>query len=143
MHGGLPSPELLRETFMNFEISEDQAELSASVRSVLESECPPAIAREIVESAYMEGDVLLSLGATQVRASRLYYDFFQDRALILDAVVHSTLVDRNIPLYLRASEIRQLSPREYAASDAILTTSEFYTPHYHVGARRIELVSAQ
>ena len=52
MQGGLPSPELLRETFMNFEISEDQAELSASVRSVLQSECPPAIAREIVESGH-------------------------------------------------------------------------------------------
>ena len=94
-----------------------------------------------VESAYIEGDVLLSIGANQIRADRLYYDFFQDRALILDAVVHTTLVDRNIPLYLRASEIMQLSPREYAASDAILTTSEFYTPHYHVGARRIVLAN--
>lgn len=94
-----------------------------------------------IESAYLEGDVLLSLGANRVRASRLYYDFFHDRALILDAVVHTTLADRNIPLYLRASEIRQLSPREYTATDAILTTSEFYTPHYHVGARRIELAN--
>ena len=94
-----------------------------------------------IESAYLEGDVLLSLGANQVRASRLYYDFFEDRALILDAVVHTMLADRNIPLYLRASEIRQLSPREFTATDAILTTSEFYTPHYHVGARRIELAN--
>ena len=92
-----------------------------------------------VEAAYLEGDVVLSLGANQVRASRLYYDFVEDRALILDAVVHTTMLERNIPLYLRAAEIRQLSPREYSATDAILTTSEFHTPHYHLGAGRIEL----
>ena len=35
---------------MDFEITEDQEELRAAVRSVLETECPPSIAREIVES---------------------------------------------------------------------------------------------
>ena len=35
---------------MDFEITEDQEELRAAVRSVLETVCPPSIAREIVES---------------------------------------------------------------------------------------------
>ena len=94
-----------------------------------------------VESAYLEGDVQVSQGLNAIRASRLYYDFLQDRALILDAVVRTTLVARNIPLYIRASEIRQLSTNEFSANDAILTTSEFHTPHYHVGARRVELIN--
>ena len=92
-----------------------------------------------VESAYLEGDVVMSQGPNLVRASHLYYDFLRDRATILDAIVRSTLADRGIPLYLRASEIRQLSRAHYTATDAKLTTSEFHTPHYHVGAARVEL----
>ncbi len=92
-----------------------------------------------VEGAYLEGDVVMSQGAHMIRASRLYYDFLDDRAVILDAVVRSLLLDRNIPLYIRAAQIRQLSRTRYSADDAIVTTSEFHTPHYHIGARRVEL----
>ncbi len=94
-----------------------------------------------VEAAYLEGDIRLSQGMNAIRASRLYYDFLRERALILDAVAHSMLVERNIPLYVRAAEIRQLSANEFTADDAVLTTSEFHTPHYHIGARRVELVN--
>lgn len=94
-----------------------------------------------VEAAYLEGDVQLVQGANAVRASKLYFDLINDRALILDAVVRTTLVDRGIPLYIRAAEIRQLSAREFSATDAKVTTSEFHTPHYHVGARRVELIN--
>ncbi len=94
-----------------------------------------------VEGAYVEGDILMTQGPNMIRASRLYYDFLEERAVILDAVVRATMVERNIPLYLRAAEIRQLSQRSFAATDAKLTTSEFHTPHYHIGAQRIELVN--
>ena len=94
-----------------------------------------------VEAAYLEGDVVMRQGPNMIRASRLYYDFLGDRALILDAVVRTTLVKRNIPLYMRAAEIRQLSRGQFTANDAILTSSEFHTPHYHVGADRVELVN--
>lgn len=92
-----------------------------------------------VEGVYLEGDVQFTQGPHMIRASKLYYDFLRDRALILDAVVRTLLVDRNIPLYIRAAEIRQLSTTQFAASNALITTSEFHTPHYHVGARRIDL----
>ena len=77
------------------------------------------------------------LGNRFVRADRLYYDFERDRALILDAVFRVDIPARGIPLYVRASEIRQLSAREFAADQAEVTTSEFYTPSYHVGAERV------
>ncbi len=93
-----------------------------------------------VEAAYLEGDVVMRQGPNMVRASRLYYDFLRDRALILDAVVHTALVQRNIPLYVRAAEIRQVSRNHFTASDAMFTTSEFHTPHYHVGAGRVDLI---
>jgi hypothetical protein len=94
-----------------------------------------------VESAYLEGDVVMRQGANMIRASRIYFDFVSERAMILDAIVRSTVAQRNLPLYVRADEIRQLSRRQLTADNAILTTSEFHTPHYAVGASRIELIN--
>jgi hypothetical protein len=98
-----------------------------------ETEAPP------VEGVYLEGDIRMSLGERRMRASRLYYDLMLDRALILDAVLFGKVPERNLPVYVRADRIRQLSERAYAADDAVLTTSEFHTPHYHVGAGRIRI----
>lgn len=92
-----------------------------------------------VEAVYLEGDIIVSRGLHAIRAARLYYDFVDDKALILDAVVRTQVPERNLPLYFRAAEIRQLSERTYAADRALITTSEFRTPHYHIGAERIEL----
>lgn len=90
-----------------------------------------------ISGVYLEGDVVLSRGDRYIRADRLYYDFERDRALILDAVFRAEIPNREIPIYVRADEIRQLSAREYRADHARITTSEFFTPHYHVGAERI------
>lgn len=94
-----------------------------------------------VEAVYLEGDVVMSQGPNMIRAERLYYDFVNDRALILDAVIRATLLERNVPIYVRAAEIRQLAANRLSAQGAVLTTSEFHTPHYHVGASRIELIN--
>jgi len=94
-----------------------------------------------VEAVYLEGDVVMTQGPNMIRAERLYYDFVSERAVILDAVVRANLAERNMPLYLRAAEIRQLSPNQFSATTARLTTSEFYTPHYHIGAGKVELTN--
>ncbi len=91
------------------------------------------------EAVYLEGDIRMTLGDRNVRASRLYYDLVYDRALILDAVAHAIVTERDLPIYFRAARIRQLSDRRYVAKDAVLTTSEFHTPHYHIGTSRLEL----
>jgi len=93
-----------------------------------------------IEAVYLEGDVVLTLGDRLVRAKRIYYDFTQDRALVLDAVFRADIPERGIPLYVRADEIRQLSAREYSARNAKVTTSEFYTPHYHIGAEKVVIL---
>jgi len=92
-----------------------------------------------VAAAYLEGDIRMSSGDRTIKAERLYYDLELDRALILDAVIFGMVPDRDLPVYFRAAEVRQLSEREFAADDAILTTSEFHTPHYHLGAERIDM----
>ncbi len=93
----------------------------------------------MVKGAYLEGDVLLSRGERQIRAAELYYDFENNRALILDAVMRAMVPDRGVPVYVRAERVRQLSSTEYAASKAKVTSSEFHTPHYHIGAERLYL----
>jgi hypothetical protein len=92
-----------------------------------------------LRAVYLEGDVVLSAGTRFVRASRLYYDFEVDRAIILDAVMRMDVPARGIPFYVRADEVRQLSANEFEATNARLTTSEFFTPHYHVGVDRLVL----
>ncbi len=92
---------------------------------------------ERIRAVYLEGDVVLSLGTRTVRANRLYYDFERSRAMILDGVFRAEIPDRTVPMYVRAAEIRQLSAREFAATQAMVSTSEFYTPHYHVGAEKV------
>lgn len=92
--------------------------------------------REQIEAVYLEGDVVLSRGERFVRGTQLFYDFRTDRAIILDMVLRSVQEQRNIPLYVRAEEARQLSRRELWFRDAKVSTSEMYTPSYHIGAGR-------
>ena len=94
-----------------------------------------------VEGVYLEGDVRMQQGPITVRADRLYYDFSQERALIIETVMFTGLDSRSVPLYIRASEVRQLSPEEFVATDAMVSTSEFHTPHYHLGAKEVHLIN--
>lgn len=98
---------------------------------------------EDVKGAYLEGDIVLTRGERQIRAARLYYDFQNNRALILDAVMKAIAPGRDLPIYVRAEEVRQLSETQYSARRARITTSEFHTPHYSIGADRIELTDRQ
>ena len=93
----------------------------------------------MVQAVYLEGDVVITRGERMIRAERLYYDFENDRALILDAVMRSFDPTRGLPIYVRAAQVRQLSRTEYVADQAKITTSEFFTPHYHIGAERVYL----
>ncbi len=92
-----------------------------------------------VTGAYLTGDVLLTRGEQRIRANELYYDFQFNRALILDAVMWSIVPARELPLYVRADKVRQLSSTEYFAQTARVSTSEFHTPHVHLGAERVYL----
>ena len=74
-----------------------------------------------------------------MRAERLYYDLTSQRAILLDATLSTVDTVRNIPLYMRAKQIRQLSRGEFAAKKATFSSSEFYTPHYSIGAGDIFL----
>ena len=95
-----------------------------------------------VAGVYLQGDVVLTRGERTIRASELYYDFENDRALILDAVMRAIAPGTDIPIYVRAAQVRQLSTTEYFARQAVISTSEFHTPHVHIGADRVYLTDA-
>lgn len=99
----------------------------------------PEAAAQWVSAVYLEGDVVLMRGQRMIRASRLYYDFDAEKALILDVVMRALEESRNLPIYVRAEHARQLSPTEYQAEKAQITTSEFHTPHMAVGAGKVYL----
>lgn len=100
---------------------------------------PPGFGSFKVTGVYMEGDVNLDSGDNVVRANRIYYDFTSQRAVMLDATLASVDEVRHVPLYMRAAEIRQLARGEYAAKKVSFSTSEFATPHYHIGASNVYL----
>ncbi|MFH1420134.1 MAG: hypothetical protein ABII12_17820 [Planctomycetota bacterium] len=104
-----------------------------------QSNTPRQAVSEWVSAVYLEGDVVLTRGQRMIRASRLYYDFDADRALILDAVMRAMEPSRGLPIYVRSEQVRQLSSTEYEARNAQITTSEFHTPHVAIGASKVFL----
>ncbi len=95
-----------------------------------------------VAGVYMRGDVVMSRGERMIRSPELYYDFQNNRALIMDPVMRAMVPDRNLPIYVRAVQARQLSASEYVASKARISTSEFFTPHVHLGAETVYLTDS-
>ncbi len=94
-------------------------------------------AEKWVSAVYLEGDVVLTRGDRMIRADKLFYDFENNKALILDVVTRALEPSRGLPIYVRAEQIRQLNTTTYQATRAQITTSEFHTPHMAIGAREV------
>ncbi len=98
---------------------------------------------EAIVAAYLEGDVRIvhspgkpKAADQRMAASRVYYDFESDRAVLTDAVLHTFEPMRAIPVIIRAQVLRQLSQGEYRAEKVKLTQSSFYTPSYDIGMKQ-------
>ncbi len=113
-------------------------------------EAPEGELAENIVGAYLEGDVVMRRGDRTIRGNRLFYDFQIGRALILQPVLRSVQEQRNIPVYIRATEGRQTAARadpgardlrirgyQWKFKDALVTSSDFYSPGYHIGSRRV------
>jgi hypothetical protein len=95
--------------------------------------------KEWVRAVYLEGDVVLTRGQRMIRANRLYYDFEEEKALILDPVMRALDAAGKVPIYVRAERVRQTAANQYSAEKAQFTTSEFHTPHGSVAAATLDL----
>ncbi len=89
---------------------------------------------ETLTGVYLEGDVVIRRGEGMMRSPTAYYDLGSDRALIIDPVFKTIQAQRDIPIYIRADEARVLSVREMWFKKARFTTSDFFSPSYHIGA---------
>ncbi|MBN1942630.1 MAG: hypothetical protein JW849_04970 [Phycisphaerae bacterium] len=94
---------------------------------------------ETVTGAYLEGDVIISRGDRKMTGRSAYYDFVNERAVVLEPVFRTIQEQRNIPIYVRAARARVLSPRDMKFYNAIVSTSDFKTPTYAMGAKEVLL----
>jgi hypothetical protein len=97
---------------------------------------------EGVSEVYVSGDVLLREGQRTIRATEMYYDLVNKRGLARDAVLRTYDATRDVPLYVRAKELRQLGDDRFEADRVSLTTSEFHTPQLSATASKVSVIDA-
>ena len=97
-------------------------------------------ARESIVGVYLENDVVIARGERYLRGPEAFYDFTTDRAIVPNGVFRTVQGQRNLPIIIRFGEARTLSAREMFFRNAKISTSDFYTPTYHIGARDVYLM---
>ncbi len=97
------------------------------------------LSAEDVLGVYLEGDANATDGKYTLRGPRIYYDVREDRGLVADAVLWSYDARRRIPLYVRASSIRQEGERQFVAERATLANTRFSRPHFSIGAGSVSV----
>ena len=106
--------------------------------------------REQPFQIYLEGNIVIRrqsqlsmLGNLDVnnviRATRAIYDARENRALILDAELHSFVPSMDATFRIHAERIRQESDKNFHAQNAWFTTSQMGFPGYRVQAENLYL----
>ncbi|MBY0313748.1 MAG: hypothetical protein K2W85_16910 [Phycisphaerales bacterium] len=97
---------------------------------------------DAVQGVYLEGDVVATDGQYTLRGPRVYYDFKLNKAVMADAVF-STIDQRSgLPVYVRASTLRQEAANKVSAENARLSTTSFFDPVFSLGASKITVTQA-
>ena len=98
-----------------------------------------------IRGIYLEGDVVASAaeGKYTLRGPRVYYDFQQQRAVLLDAVFWTYDTKRTLTLYLRAKSIRQEADRQFTAESATLANTAFASPDFSLGATTLTITGTR
>jgi lipopolysaccharide export system protein LptA len=99
---------------------------------------------DIINAAYMEGDVRINFAGNRknmpeerLTADHVYYEFATDRAVLTNAIVHTTNPQSGSPVLMRGKIIRQLAQGEYRGENSLLSNSTFALPTYCIAAERI------
>lgn len=112
-----------------------------------------SLAGERISGVYLDGDVMMRRGERTVRGQRMFYDFDTGKAIIIEPVMRMVQEQRRVPVYLRAKEGRQVATRpakegerpelasgtKWELTDAVVTTSDFYTPSFSFAAKKVTL----
>lgn len=90
-----------------------------------------------IRGVYLEDNVIATNGDYTLRGPRVFYDLQTDRAVVLDAVFYTYDIKRQVPIYVRASKLKQISTSQWEAEGARLSTSEFHDPHFALGVDKL------
>ncbi len=90
---------------------------------------------------YAEGGVSFRTPFARLDAERVFFDYGAQRAVLLRAEVYTHLDRGDIPLIMRADEVRVFSDTHFVASDAYVTTCEFGLPHYRIASDMVSLTA--
>jgi len=95
-----------------------------------------SLSADDVRGVYLEGAVIAESDREDyvVRGQRMYYDFITDRAIMLDAVLRTYDRERQVPVYARATELRQLASDQWSGKDVRLSASSFAVPTLSIGS---------
>jgi hypothetical protein len=103
-----------------------------------------ARAREQVTGVYLEGDARIEYDSNKpgtdeqrLMGNRIYYEIGTDRAILVNAVLHTIDVKQGMPFIVRGAILRQLSKGEYDADHVEITSSAFAVPSYSLAADRL------
>lgn len=96
-----------------------------------------------IRAVYLSGNIVMTEGRRTTRADELYYDFSNQRALVVNASMRIFDEKRGLPIYLRASLLGRVSKDIFEAQDVQLTSSEFYFPQISLNASRMVLLTGE
>lgn len=96
-----------------------------------------------IRTAYLSGNIVFTESDRTVRADEIFYDFRNQRALIVNASMRVFDEQRGIPVYLRAEKLGRVSETLFEGENIQLTSSEFYLPQVSVNASRMILLTEE
>ena len=99
---------------------------------------------------YLEGDVRIVVERVPVgdktpiknsvfTAEKVYYDFKSSELYVIDGVLKFDLVKEDVPIYVRAEELRQSNKGNIKAKKIKLSNDSFHQPHLWLGAEELEI----
>lgn len=94
-----------------------------------------------VQAVYLAGNIVMTEGPRTTRADEIFYDFVNQRALVINASMRMFNEARGVPIYLRAEQLGRVSKDIFEARDITLTNSEFYFPQISVTASKMVLLT--
>jgi hypothetical protein len=83
---------------------------------------------------YLEGDIVVRQGNSEVKASHAFYDIRDRRGLLMNSELRTYIPELDSFLRVRADTIRQMSATSFQAQNAWVSTSQLGRPGYRRGS---------
>lgn len=146
--GGISQPVWIRQP--GFEVRCDRVVvwgnkegLLDGLRSKDEKLTSETLLGPLVHAVYAEGDVVLKRDSYHVRAERVFIDFAQNRAYMVEAHMSGDAKEREdgtkVPFHVRAEVIRGKAKDQFTAESAAVTTCSYEHPHVQFTVDEIDL----